>query len=80
MIAIIDYDAGNICSVTNALNRLGAEWKLTLDPKEIVSASHVLLPGVGHAAHVVEALRKRGLADTVRNLRHPVWVYVQECR
>lgn len=72
MIAIIDYDAGNICSVTNALNRLGAEWKLTSDPKEIVSASHVLLPGVGHAAHVVGALRKHGLADTVRNLRHPV--------
>ncbi|MDE6080929.1 MAG: imidazole glycerol phosphate synthase subunit HisH [Muribaculaceae bacterium] len=72
MIAIIDYDAGNICSVVNLLNRLGAEWKLTADKNEIESASHVILPGVGHAAHVMGALRERGLEQTIKNLRRPV--------
>ena len=48
MIAIIDYGAGNIRSVTNALGRLGAEWRLTADPAEIMKADRVLLPGVGH--------------------------------
>ena len=38
MIAIIDYGAGNIRSVTNALGRLGAEWRLTADPAEIIAA------------------------------------------
>lgn len=72
MIAIVDYDAGNICSVTNALNRLGAEWKLTADSDEIARASHVILPGVGHAAHVIGSLRRRGLEETIKHLRHPV--------
>jgi len=47
MIAIIDYKMGNIRSVTNALNRLGAEWTLTADAEAIRRADRVLLPGVG---------------------------------
>lgn len=72
MIAIVDYDAGNINSVQHALSRLGAEWTLTADPKEIIAADHVLLPGVGHAGHAVERLRQRGLDHVVRGLRQPV--------
>ncbi len=72
MIAIIDYDAGNICSVVNLLNRLGAEWKLTADAAEINRASHIILPGVGNAAHVMGSLREHGLDLTVKGIRRPV--------
>jgi imidazoleglycerol phosphate synthase glutamine amidotransferase subunit HisH len=44
MIAIIDYDAGNIRSVGNALQRLGAEYELTADPVRILAADKVILP------------------------------------
>ena len=59
MIAIIDYEMGNLRSVENALSRLGAEWKLTSDPEEIRSASRVLLPGVGNDAEAMGRLRER---------------------
>ena len=72
MIAIIDYEMGNLRSVENALSRLGAEWKLTSDPEEIRSASRVLLPGVGNDAEAMGRLRERGLCEVIRNLRHPV--------
>ena len=47
MTAIIDYGAGNIRSVQNALQYLGEEAVLTSDPSVILSADHVILPGVG---------------------------------
>ena len=47
MIAIIDYDAGNIKSVEKALLLLGEEVKITDDAQEILSADKVVLPGVG---------------------------------
>lgn len=72
MIAIIDYKMGNIRSVENALNRLGAEWVLTSDPEEIRRASHVLLPGVGNDAEAMANLRERELCGVIRDLRHPV--------
>ena len=72
MIAIIDYDAGNIRSVGNALQRLGAEYELTADPARILAADKVILPGVGNAAEAMESLRGRGLCELVRGLRRPV--------
>jgi len=72
MIAIIDYEAGNICSVRNALDRLGAEYVLTADPAVIEAAGKVILPGVGNAASAMASLRERGLCDVVRSLRQPV--------
>ncbi len=72
MIAIVDYSAGNIRSVTNALSRLGAEWILTSDPSVLRSADRVLLPGVGHAGKAVESLREKGLDRVICDLRHPV--------
>ena len=72
MIAIIDYDAGNIRSVGNALQRLGAEYELTADPTRILAADKVILPGVGNAARAMENLRERGLCELVRGLRRPV--------
>lgn len=72
MIALIDYDAGNIRSVGNALARLGADYELTADPVRIAAADKVILPGVGNAAEAMESLRGRGLCQVVRSLRVPV--------
>lgn len=72
MIAIIDYNAGNITSVCNALKRLNTEFKLTDNPAEFNRASHILLPGVGDASKVMESLRERGLIEPIKALRRPV--------
>lgn len=72
MIAIIDYNMGNIRSLGNALSRLGAEWQLTSDPDVISTASHVILPGVGNAAEAMANLNKLHLPELIVRLRHPV--------
>jgi len=72
MIAIVNYDAGNIKSVGNALERLGCEYILTDKPEEILSADKVILPGVGNAAHAMESLRSKGLVPVIKSLRKPV--------
>ena len=71
MIAVIDYEMGNLRSVGNALDRLGAEWKLTADHDEIRRASKVLLPGA-HDAEAMARLRDRDLCQLIRDLRRPV--------
>lgn len=72
MIAIIDYRMGNLRSVENALQRLGAEFRVTADADEIRRADRVLLPGVGNAAEAMENLRGAGLVQVIRDLRRPV--------
>ena len=72
MIAIIDYEAGNICSVENALSRLGATYELTASPELIRRADKVILPGVGNAAQAMESLRQTGLDEVICRLRQPV--------
>ena len=72
MVTIIDYGTGNLRSVTNALERLDAEYTLTADPDAIRRAERVLLPGVGEAATAMAQLRDKGLADTLKNLTCPV--------
>lgn len=72
MIAIVNYQAGNIRSVANALARLGATYELTADPDRLRAADHVILPGVGHAGHAWESLRQTGLCPVIQSLRQPV--------
>ena len=72
MIAIIDYDTGNLRSVCNALDRIGAEYVLTDDPTVIAKADRVLLPGVGEASSAMQKLQERGLCEVIRNLEVPV--------
>lgn len=72
MTAIIDYDTGNLRSVCNALERIGAEYILTSDHKQILTSDHVLLPGVGEASSAMEKLRERGLDKVIRSLTQPV--------
>lgn len=72
MIAVIDYNTGNLRSVENALRRLGAEFVVTADPDIIRSADRVLLPGVGNAAEAMANLRAASLPEVIRSLRRPV--------
>lgn len=66
MIAIIDYDAGNIKSVEKALLLLGQEVKITDDAQEILSADKVVLPGVGAFGDAMGNLERRGLVPVIR--------------
>lgn len=72
MIAVIDYKTGNLCSVENALGRLGGEYVVTGDAGVIRSASHVILPGVGEAGQAMASLRGSGLVDVILGLTQPV--------
>ena len=72
MIAIIDYDMGNLRSLENALDRLGATYCVTADPDTIRRADKVILPGVGHAGLAMDNLVERGLPAAIRSLRQPV--------
>ena len=72
MIAIIDYDTGNLRSVCNALDRIGAEYILTDDPDVIAKADRVLLPGVGEASTAMAKLAERGLCEVIKSLEVPV--------
>ena len=68
MIAIIDYDAGNMKSVEKALDHLGAEKIITGDPDVIRSADRVILPGVGSFGSAMESLKSHGLDRTVKEV------------
>jgi len=68
MIAIIDYGAGNLRSVANAVAKLGYQPKLTSNASEVLDAQAVILPGVGAAADTMENLGRLGLASPVRQL------------
>lgn len=61
MIAVVDYDAGNVKSVEKAIEKLGAKHILTSDPAEIAKADAVILPGVGNFGDCVSKLQERGL-------------------
>lgn len=71
-VAIVKYNAGNICSVVNALHRLGVEPVLTDDPQSLRLASHVIFPGQGEASSAMAYLRQRGLDEVIKNLTQPV--------
>ncbi|MDE7098283.1 MAG: imidazole glycerol phosphate synthase subunit HisH [Ruminococcus sp.] len=66
MIAIVDYGAGNIFSVKNALDYLGFENELISDAEKIKSADAVILPGVGAFPSAMEMLNKSGLVETIK--------------
>ena len=71
-IVIIKYNAGNIESVNNALNRLGVSAEITADPEKIRAADKVIFPGVGEASTAMKYLRERGLDSVIRSLTQPV--------
>lgn len=68
MIAIIDYDAGNIKSVEKALQKLGAEVVITKDPEVILNADKVILPGVGAFGDAMTNLKKYKLDEVIHQV------------
>lgn len=67
MIAIIDYGAGNIFSVKNALDYLGIKGELTSSPRDIENADGIILPGVGAFPWAMKKLSEGGLVDLLKH-------------
>lgn len=65
MIAVVDYGAGNLCSVANALSAIGARYTVVSSAAGIEDASKVILPGVGHFGQIARELDAISLRDTI---------------
>ncbi|MDI1317661.1 imidazole glycerol phosphate synthase subunit HisH [Flavobacterium sp.] len=72
MITIVKYNAGNIQSVKNAVERLGFSCIVTDDENELKSAEKVIFPGVGEASSAMKYLKERKLDEVIKNLKQPV--------
>lgn len=72
MISIIDYRAGNTASVSNALERLGAEYRITNKKTELDASDGIIFPGVGHAESAMQALRDTDLVEWLQATSKPV--------
>src|SRR5919202_2678187 len=70
-LSIIKYNAGNIQSVLNALERLGVQATVTDDAEEIKSSDKVIFPGVGEASSAMRYLREKKLDETIKSLTQP---------
>ena len=68
MIAIIDYGAGNLGSVANAIIKLGYKPNITDKPGDVLSSKAVILPGVGAAGDAMENLGAIGMTDVIRQI------------
>jgi imidazole glycerol-phosphate synthase subunit HisH len=68
MIVVVDYGAGNVQSVVNALEAIGAETVLTTDPETIRAAEGVIVPGVGAAKDTMENLQRAGLIEPLMDV------------
>lgn len=82
MVAIIDYDAGNIKSVEKALLHLGEEVMITRDREKILNSDKVILPGVGAFGDAMEKLRSYGLDKVIMKWwrkRFLFWEFVLVC-
>ena len=68
MVVIIDYGAGNLRSVVNAVTSLGYQPEVTSRPADVLKARAVILPGVGAAGDTMENLKKFKLDDVIRRV------------
>lgn len=71
MIVVVDYEAGNLYNVGNALTYLGVDFVFSGDPEQVAGASKVILPGVGSARAAMDSLREQGLIPVIRELQVP---------
>ncbi len=71
-VAIIKYNAGNIQSVSFALDRLNVDYSITADPEEIRKADKVIFPGVGEASTTMKYLKEHKLDELITSLKQPV--------
>ena len=65
-IVVIDYDAGNTANVLRALKKIGVEAELSADPEKVLSATGLILPGVGAYPAAMAELEKRGLVSVIK--------------
>jgi glutamine amidotransferase len=65
VIAIVDYDAGNLRSVKRACDAVGIDSVFTQDPDQVARADRIVFPGVGHARTAMETLARTGLGDAL---------------
>ncbi len=72
MIAIIDYRAGNLASVSNAMDRLQAAYRISNRIPDLDEADAVIFPGVGHAGSAMADLQKNGLDTWLKETKKPV--------
>lgn len=68
MIAVIDYGAGNLRSVANAITKLGYQPTVTNVPDDVLGAAAVIFPGVGAAAGTMRSLVESGMSEVIRQL------------
>jgi len=71
-VAIIKYNAGNVCSILNALNRIGIEPIITDNAEYISTADKVIFPGVGEASSAMQYLKEHRLDIVIKNLKQPL--------
>ena len=71
-LAIIKYNAGNIQSVLNALERIGINAEVTDDKDKILNADKVIFPGVGEASSAMKSLKDKRLDEVIKDLKQPV--------
>ena len=72
-VVIVDYNAGNVQSVTYALERLGVTPVLSASPEVIAAADRVIFPGVGEASTAMRFLKERKLDEVIKGLKQPVF-------
>lgn len=72
MIAIINYKAGNLASVSNALERLDEDFIVSNKTEELQKADAIIFPGVGHALPAMQSLKKHGLDRFLKETKKPV--------
>jgi len=71
MITIIDYKAGNVGSLKNAIESLGFSCQITSDPQKIGRAEKIIFPGQGRAGSAMKELRKRGIDKIIKKIKAP---------
>jgi len=72
MTGIINYGAGNIFSLTAALDRLQIQYGMVNTQEELAAYQRIIIPGVGHAGAAMQKLQASGLAEPIRQLNKPV--------
>jgi glutamine amidotransferase len=71
MIGIVDYEAGNIASVSNALSTINADFVVSNDAKVLAGCSGIILPGVGAAPGAMASLAAIGIVDFLKSVTKP---------
>ncbi|HNY16662.1 MAG TPA: imidazole glycerol phosphate synthase subunit HisH [Treponemataceae bacterium] len=70
MTGIVDYNAGNIKSVERALAAIGAEYRISKDPRDLAGTERIIFPGVGEAKFAMNELKKTGFDSFLRDWAH----------